>query len=276
MKTYKINISENAWLDCYLHESYEWDIVGKVNKSHPAIIVCPGGGYTSISCSEAEPVALTFLKEGFSTFVLNYSVGDACVWPNALHEVLKAIWEVRSHAEEWYINPDAIAVMGFSAGGGMAAIAATQWNTEGVDKIIGAPSLESLKPNAAVLGYGAMDASLLMKMNILDGNGMFGKAPGETEKHFDPVKFIGKHTPPTFLWHGRRDSCVPSFATVDYARKLDELDTSYELHVFDFANHALTVFNRTTDSDNYDCRQLRNVGLWVEMCADWLMNTFGY
>lgn len=266
MKTFRIDLNENAWLDAYLHESYEWDIVGKINVSHPAIIVCPGGGYTSISCSEAEPVALTFMKEGFSTFVLNYSIGDSCIWPNALYEILRAIWEVRSHAKEWYINPDAIAVMGFSAGGGMAAIASTQWNTQGVDKIIGAPDLESLKPNAAVLGYGAMDATLLNKNNILE----------KMDEHFDPVNYIGEHTPPTFLWHGRRDSCVPSHATVNYARKLDDLDISYELHVFDFANHALTVFNRNTDSDNYDCRELRNVGLWVEMCADWLMTTFGY
>ncbi|MBR5516272.1 MAG: alpha/beta hydrolase [Clostridia bacterium] len=273
MKTFSIQLTENAVLDCYLHEYYKWDIVGKVNESHPAIIVCPGGGYTSLSCSEAEPVALTFLKEGFSTFVLNYSTGENCRWPNALIEVLSAIWQVRKNAKEWYINPDAIAVMGFSAGAGMAAIAATQWNTEDAYKKVGAPNAESVKPNAAVLGYGAMDASLLMKRNIFDDKEMFGENAAD---HFDPVKYIGKHTPPTFLWHGRRDSCVPSFATVDYARKLDDLDISYELHVFDFANHALTVFNRNTDSDNYDSRELRNVGMWVEMCADWLMTTFGY
>lgn len=275
MKQLRIDFNETCHMDCYIHESYEWDINGRVNKEHPAIIVFPGGGYLSISCSEAEPVALTFLEEGFSTFVLNYSCDDKCLWPQALHEILWSIWQVRSHAKEWEINPDAISVMGFSAGGGMAAIAATQWNTEGVVKILEAPDLESLKPNAAILGYGDFDATKLISTGFLTPDA-YGKAPSEGDIHFDPVKFIGKHTPPVFIWHGRRDDAVPSYITMDFVSKLEEFDISYELHMFDFAGHGMTVFNRTTDSDNYDMRKFRNVSKWTKMAANWLMNTFKY
>jgi acetyl esterase/lipase len=61
----------------------------------PAIIILPGGAFTFLSEREAEPVALTFAKEGFHTFVLSYSVGDYSAFPNPLDEVSKAIWEVR-------------------------------------------------------------------------------------------------------------------------------------------------------------------------------------
>ena len=105
-----------------------------------------------------EPAALTFLKEGYNTFVLRYSVGDACTYPEILEEVSLAIWQVRSHAEEWHINPDAIILMGFSAGACLAAMSATQWNTPGLAERPGsAPG--GYQPNAGVIAYAPWDNS---------------------------------------------------------------------------------------------------------------------
>lgn len=53
----------------------------------PAILVCPGGAWTHLSKREGEAVALTFVKEGYAGFVLNYSVGDYSEFPNPLIEV---------------------------------------------------------------------------------------------------------------------------------------------------------------------------------------------
>ncbi len=47
--------------------------------------------------------------------MLRYSVGDACTYSEILEEDSLAVWQARSHAEEWHINPNAIVVMGFSA-----------------------------------------------------------------------------------------------------------------------------------------------------------------
>ena len=99
----------------------------------------PGGAYAFLSDTEAEPVALTFLKEGFNTFVLRYSVGKFCTYPEILEEVSKAIWAVRSRAKEWHIDPDAIVLMGFSAGACIAGMSATQWNTPGLAARLGVP-----------------------------------------------------------------------------------------------------------------------------------------
>ncbi len=119
-KTIPLREGSAATLTTYIHDQSsqgEFQI-----QNRPAIIVMPGGAYAFLSDTEAEPVALTFLKEGYNTFVLRYSVGDACTYPEILEEVSLAIWQVRSHAKEWYTNPEAIVVMGFSAGACLAAM----------------------------------------------------------------------------------------------------------------------------------------------------------
>ena len=75
-KTLPLREGSAATLTTYIHDQSsqsEFQI-----QSRPGIIVMPGGAYSFLSDTEAEPVALTFLKEGYNTFVLRYSVGDAC------------------------------------------------------------------------------------------------------------------------------------------------------------------------------------------------------
>ena len=126
----EIRISDNATLTTYIHDQSEKEKF-QIEK-RPAVIIMPGGGYAFLSDTEGEPAALTFLQAGYNTFVLRYSVGDACTYPEILEEVSKAIWGVRSHAEEWHTDPAAVVLMGFSAGACLAAMSATQWNTPGL------------------------------------------------------------------------------------------------------------------------------------------------
>ena len=109
-----------ASLVTYIHDRSEQSDFQRHNR--PAIIVLPGGAYAYLSDAEGEPVALTFLKEGFNAFVLRYSVGDACTYPEILEEVSLAVWTVRSRAAEWDIDPNAIVLMGFSSGGCLSAM----------------------------------------------------------------------------------------------------------------------------------------------------------
>ena len=85
-------------------------------KQHSAVILCPGGGYEFCSDREAEPIAMRFAGYGIQAFVLRYSVVNK-PFPTALLELAAAVSYVRSHAEEYDIHPDRIAVCGFSAGG---------------------------------------------------------------------------------------------------------------------------------------------------------------
>ena len=88
--------------------------------TRPAIIICPGGGYSGTCDREAEPIAVRFNALGCHAFVLRYNCRPAR-YPVALLEIATAVAEVRAHADEWHVDPDRILVLGFSAGGHLAA-----------------------------------------------------------------------------------------------------------------------------------------------------------
>ena len=109
-ETVSLGKGEKVTLTTYIHDQSE-QARFQIEK-RPAIIIMPGGAYSYLADAEGEPVALTFLKEGYNTFALRYSVGDDCTYPEILEEVSLAIWKVRSHAEAWHVDPDAVILMG--------------------------------------------------------------------------------------------------------------------------------------------------------------------
>ena len=113
-----------VYLQAYGLERY----AGQGDLDRPAILILPGGGYTHQSLSECEPVAITWAAKGYSTFILYYSCNEYAVWPDLVQEVAWGMKTIRDHADEWHINADQIAVMGFSAGGSLTAMYSTQWH----------------------------------------------------------------------------------------------------------------------------------------------------
>ena len=220
-KTISLSKEKDVTLTTYIHDQ---STQGNFQISkRPAIIVMPGGAYSFLSDTEGEPVALTFLKEGYNTFVLRYSVGDACTYPEILEEVSLAIWEVRSHAEEWNINPDAIVLMGFSAGACLAAMSATQWNTPGLAERLGVP-FEGVKPHAAVIAYAPWDNTNTIQKNPKYYNPDCAKIAKDCTPELDFINYTGPHMPPLFIWHNRYDKYVPAINPVMIAAKMLELE----------------------------------------------------
>lgn len=271
-KMIKLTSVGKANLVTYIHEEFDvYKLEFQILK-RPAIIIMPGGAYAFLSPNEAEPVALTFLKEGFNTFVLNYSVGEESEYPALLEEVSRAIWEVRKRADEWNINPNAIAVMGFSAGAGVASMAATQWNSPGLAKSLGIPEGGN-KPNALIIGYGSSDTRTYMD-DSFENKLSLGKIAAKRDPHLDVVNFVGEDTPPAFIWHTRNDHIIPSDQPLRMAIKMQEFNLQYELHVFQFGDHGMSVFNNLSSYQAGNSGECRNVGLWVQMCTNWLCEIF--
>lgn len=94
--------------------------MGRKGQRRPCLLICPGGAYGWCSQREAEPVAVHFLPEGFNVFVLNYSVAPSR-FPTQLREVAAAMELIYRNAEDWSCDVNRIAIMGFSAGGHLAA-----------------------------------------------------------------------------------------------------------------------------------------------------------
>lgn len=122
------------------------------NRRRPAVLICPGGGYFYTSDREAEFVALGFAAKGYHAFVLRYSVGEGAKMPGPLLEVYRAIAVIRSRAKAWYVDTNRIAIVGFSAGGHIAACAGTMWHLPEMAESMHC-SNDNFRPNAMILGY---------------------------------------------------------------------------------------------------------------------------
>ena len=97
------------------------------NDKRKAVLIIPGGAYWLQSDAEADPIAHYYMAMGYNAFVLRYSVGRGVdsVWPKPLLEASAAMKFIRDHAEKFHIDPDYVFVIGFSAGGHLAAAVAT-------------------------------------------------------------------------------------------------------------------------------------------------------
>lgn len=123
----------------------------------PAVLILPGGGYEFVSNPENEPVALEYSAKGFQAFTLEYSVKEKGVFPVPETEVLRATAVVRARAEEWFVDKEKIALVGFSAGGHLAASVGVHWSRESLLRAAGV-SADEAKPNALVLIYPCITA----------------------------------------------------------------------------------------------------------------------
>lgn len=253
-------------------KTYIPDIYAPDAPLRPAMIACPGGAWSWLAPYEGEQVALTFVKEGFAGFVLNYSIGDYSEYPNPLVELCWAIMTVRKNAAKWHIDPDKIAVTGFSAGSTIAAMAATQWMDPVIEKTLGEPK-EMYRPNAAVLCYGCNDLSNIFdEDNDAAASMKLGKLATDRTPQTSIAKYVTKDTAPMFFFHTSTDEIVPVKNTWLVAEKLDEVGIPFEMHIFGRGPHGMSVNNRmTARKEDIDA----GVTQWVPLCVMWLDKVFG-
>lgn len=227
--------------------------------SRPAVLVCPGGGYVYCSPREGEPVALSYAARGFHAFVLRYSVGKDAAGFTPLEEISWAIGYIRDNAEQWNIDPQKIAVCGFSAGGHLA---------------LASGLLAEHKPNAMILGYPAASAPNMPRVNfllkILEGREDVTDADAEK---YDLVAKITKDAPPVFLAATAED-LLTAYGALPVAKAYSDLGLRYELHIFQYGPHGYALANEVTadgSTQNLDSAFAQ----WQELSVQWLHKTFG-
>lgn len=234
-----LNGARNVTLTCYIH-----DVGEKFSLTErPAVIITPGGGYQYCSDREADPVAYPYLKAGYHAFILRYSVGEHAVWPNPLEDFDQAIALIRENAGKWHVCADKIAVIGFSAGGHLAAAAATMARN---------------RPNAAIIGYGVVSG---------DVKGCNATAP-------DTVSAVDRHTCPCFLFSSRMDELVPVQNTVKFMQALCEHNIAFESHIYAYGPHGFSTCDSSIQNMTAapHCSRIPN---WVGDSVGWLKDIFG-
>ena len=261
---------KGAFLVTYVHDKNTqlWDKVGEwAPEDRPAIIVNPGGRYFYCSEREGEPIAFPFLNAGYNVFVLYYRTAEASVFPAPLEDVSLAIWHIRQNAKEYNTNPDKIAVAGFSAGGNLASMIATQWYRGDLAERLGIPEGGN-RPNAVILGYAPTNLERRIVPNMTVG-AIYESNPPEVTT----VNYIDEHTPPCFIWHTMEDENVPVSNAIGFAAKCLENHVPFELHIFQNGPHGLSL---NTDLTGYKLPHPVNVESWVPMCINWMNKLFDF
>lgn len=205
-----------------------------------AVVVLPGGGYQRLAGDlEGREIASWFAARGFLACILAHRLPvSGYLLPVPLLDARRAIQWVRAKAAELHIAPNRIAMIGFSSGGHLAGLAATQ-------PVPGDPAASDpvervgSRPDFLVLGYpwlGAVstDTSHLnycKLFNLMD----------DCEKLaalYSPDRLVGKDAPPTFLYHTYNDQSVPVEQSLGFFAALRKAGVPAELHIFADGKHG--------------------------------------
>ena len=155
-----------------------------------------------------------------------------------LQDAQRALSLVRSHSKEWNLDANRIGILGFSAGGHLAASAATNWDKRAYEAVDEADKA-SCKPNFAVLIYPAYLANK-------EGTAL------------NPEIRVTKETPPTFLAHASNDPITP-VNSVQFYLALKQSGVPAELHIYPTGGHGYGL--RPTEE---------TVTSWPKRCEEWL------
>ncbi|MDO5291920.1 MAG: alpha/beta hydrolase [bacterium] len=301
---------KRVYFDTYIQEN---SVEMGDKKKRPAIVVCPGGGYSFTSDREAEPIALSYAAKGYHAFVLRYSCGEYGAMPAPLNELAKTVYTIRERSEEWNIDPDKVVLTGFSAGAHLAASLGVFWNNK--DLLLEYDNnRESIKPNGLIICYPVIDLfSSVKKMDIgIEGYPEYDQIDFKIHKNADPEKVfvreggrtyvdfenhmnayifggtdytkeqeefyslqnhVSKDTPPTFIWHTTKDGLILPANSLKFANALYENQVPFEIHMFGEGGHGLALANEVTEVNPWEVN--KNCEPWFELAITWVKTLFG-
>ena len=202
-------------------------------KSAPAVILCPGGGYTYLVTTKMEPIAKWLNQHGVSAFVLIYRAPKKR--KDAFEDIQRAVRIVRSRASEWNVDPRRIGVMGSSAGGHLAARVSTGFDIQtykAVDKHDGV----SCKPDFTVLLYPA-----------------YMNKGAELSKEFT----VSSEISPTLIVSAKDDKGFFPGSPI-YAKALKEAGASIRVHFFEKGGHGFSLRPKQYP-----------LSTWPDLCLQW-------
>ena len=241
VKTYNLTDDPDITLTAYIPDISE---EMKNMKVKPSVLVLPGGAYKFCSDREAEPIALAYLAKGFNAFVLRYSLNEKSAFPTPLNDAQKALNFIRDNAAVFYTDPQKIAVIGFSAGGHLAAALST---------------MSDDKPNACILGYPC----------ILSSTSPILASPVESV-----TDYVTDKTPPTFIFAASNDGAVPIENSLSYAEALNRNGISFELHIFEDGDHGFSLGTDVVCASQEAQERCKPNTYWLDRSVQWLKKLF--
>ena len=226
----------------------------------PAVLVLPGGGYGMCSHQEGAPVAAWLNSIGLSAFVLDYRVAPS-KHPAPYHDARRAIQYIRYHSEAFKVDPNRIGVIGFSAGGHLAATLSNLYALKN-ERVNDAIEQVSARPDLSILCYPVISSGEWAHARSFDN--LVGEDT-ESRTQLSMETAVHKATAKTFIWHTSEDDVVPVQNAYLYASALAEQGIAHELHVYPYGGHGLGLASVA------DSRRKPHVAQWRPACERWLL-----
>lgn len=234
-----------------------------VGSNGTAVIILPGGGYVDLAgVLEGTEPAAWFTMRGVTVFVLQYRVGADALLPTPLLDGARTVRFVRAHAVAFHVNADRIGMMGFSAGGHLAAMTALQ-ATPGNAKATDPVERVSSRPDFIILAYPWLEAT-----QTTNGHSPYcdlviqeAHVPCHPQNYIrlTPRLYVTSNAPPTFLYLTTDDDQVTPAGSLRFYEALSKRRVDVEMHIFAHGRHA-SVLGGTDPS----------LSLWPHLLQEWM------
>ncbi len=225
--------------------AYQYFRVKEDNIKRPCVIIYPGGAYFILASGhEGVEVAKFFNSIGVNAMVVKYRIPndnaqvDKSIAP--LQDAQQAMLLARSNAATWGIDANKIGILGFSAGGHLAASLSSHYADVKIDN----PLNISLRPNFQILIYPV----ITMKDfgHIGSKENLIGKNPTDAQvQYYSNELNVNDQTPPAFIVHAKNDDAVPVQNAYEYDKALKANKVASTLYLFEKGGHGFGMKNPT-------------------------------
>lgn len=223
-------------------------------RTRAALVIFPGGGYEVRVDHEKFNIARWVNSLGLHAFVCDYRVAP-CRYPAPQDDARRALRRIRHRTEEWRVDPERVGVIGFSAGGHLAA-SVGNYGIDGESDTADPVARMSGRANAVITCY----ATISREVPSGSFRTLLGPDPSpELAEIFSLEKSVTDRNPPTFLWSTADDQMVNVDHTLRYARALAAKRVPFALHVYPHGWHGMALATESASA-----------GDWTGRCANWL------
>lgn len=202
---------------------------------HTAIIHLHGGGFTRGS-KEGARTARPLAALGYTCVASQYRLLDEALWPAQIEDTKAAIRWTRAHADELDIEADQIVVLGYSAGGRLALVAAGTSDAPDLEGNGGSAGVSSRVAACVSFYAAAADAGRQREHPLLGPD-----ASEAAYRRFNPSTSVSASFPPTMLLHGTADHSVPPEVSLDWYQRLTAAGVPVELHMVEGVTHIFDL-----------------------------------